>query len=236
MKHLLLSCLLMLAPAARTAEFRNLDFESANTNSLYWLVYDPIFDATLGFGSVEDLVPGWELFTSILGNPGRKENDIHLNNWTVENFAVNDNSSPLRHPHDGTYSFTAGPGGQGVAGLRKDYMTQIGVVPGDAFSLRFLAFGDPWDVYLNDVEITLIGYDTPLVPGEFREILGDISAFAGQEVELKFVTRSVSFGYNGLDSIRFSPEAVPEPGALPLLLAGGALGWAVRRRRRAAQR
>jgi hypothetical protein len=82
------------------------------------------------------------------------------------------------------------------------------------------------------MQVPLIGYDTPLAPGEGREILGDISAFAGQEVELKFVTRSVSFGYNGLDSIRFSAEAVPEPGALPLLLVGGALGWAVRAGRR----
>jgi hypothetical protein len=234
MKRTILAAWMFSVALAQAADFGNLDFESASTNNFYRFHRDPLTGFTTGYGPAGDLMPRWRPFISLLGST-REESAIFLNVVLGESFSLFDQFSFDELPYVGNYSLAASPGGQGLAGIRHDFMTQGGFVPPEALSLRFLGFGDPWDVYLNDVQVPLIGYDTPLVPGEFREILGDISAFAGQEVELKFVTRSVSFGYNGLDSIRFSPEAVPEPGAAALLLAGGALGWAVRRRRRAAQ-
>jgi hypothetical protein len=231
MKRTILAAWIFSVALAQAADFGNLDFESADTNNLYRFHRDPLTGHTTGYGPADDLAPAWDLYISLQGGT-RREDAIFLNGFLNGLFAVNDQFSVEPVPRHGIYSFAAAPGGQGIAGIRKDFITQTGLVPAEALSLRFLAFGDPWDVYLNDVQIPLIGYDTPLAPYQGREILGDISVFAGQEVELKFVTRSVSFGYNGLDSIRFSPEAVPEPGALTLLLAGGALGWAVRRRRR----
>ncbi len=62
-------------------------------------------------------------------------------------------------------------------------------------------------------------------PGQFSDILipivGDISPFSGQTVELDFVTVSRLGPPNGIDSIFFSPEAIPEPSTWALLCLGG---------------
>jgi len=52
------------------------------------------------------------------------------------------------------------------------------------------------------------------------EGVADISAFAGQTVDLEFTTPT-SFLFYGLDSISFSPQIIPEPRAQILFGLGG---------------
>ena len=55
--------------------------------------------------------------------------------------------------------------------------------------------------------------------------VGDISAFAGQTVELEFITSLAPLGpgdpLHGIDSIFFSPESIPEPSSWVLFALEG---------------
>ena len=221
--------MLFAAPIVAGAEFRNLGFEEADVRFAF------IRDGTgIPADTATALIPGW---TFMRNNTSGSFEPL----WIYLQFPLNlelwgiHTNTPWTGPTEGRYGFVANPNSAGFGGFETHSLMQTGGIPVETLSLRFDIFGDPWDVYLNGKQLPLIGYDTPLVHGESREILGDISAFAGQEVELKFVTRSVSFGYNGLDSLRFSPEAGPEPGPAALLLAGG-LAWGAPRGHRAGQR
>jgi hypothetical protein len=64
--------------------------------------------------------------------------------------------------------------------------------------------------------------------GGIMTLGGDVSAFSGTTVELAFTASSLSDFF--LDSIAFSPIAVPEPSTLSLVALGLlGLGWHRRR-------
>jgi hypothetical protein len=75
--------------------------------------------------------------------------------------------------------------------------------------------------------VSLGGQPLALIPTQVNPtytVFGaDVSAFSGQDAELRITTAALGFGYLWVDSIHFSPMPVPEPS--PFML--GALGLAV---------
>jgi len=70
-------------------------------------------------------------------------------------------------------------------------------------------------------------------------VTGNISAFAGQTVQIEFTTLDIPNSVvNGLDNPEFSAQAVPEPPETALLLLGlgGLIGFEFRRRQRGARK
>jgi hypothetical protein len=113
-------------------------------------------------------------------------------------------------------------------------ISQIGDVPANAKSIQFLmvAGSNPL-VTLNGSAISLIPISTN---GNLVTMGGDVIAFAGTNAELT-ITAAGTPGGNSLlagpfvvmDDIVFSPNPVPEPSAIALLILGG-VGLLMRRR------
>jgi hypothetical protein len=106
---------------------------------------------------------------------------------------------------------------------------QNGTIPANAASLQFSAWQFP---SVNEaLSVTFAGNSLSLVllstgesaSGQTYDVYGaDVAAYAGQTGQLEFT----SFGGQGpdeveLDDITFSPNAVPEPNTLALLVMGG---------------
>ncbi len=113
-------------------------------------------------------------------------------------------------------------------------ISQTGMIPVDALSLRFLAFGPQILVTFGGQSLSL----SPLVSGPGLGTLfgADISAFAGQTGELRFTAPNLSsMGFPNdvfLDDISFSPQAEPEPSVFGLFTFGALLlGWQLWKRR-----
>lgn len=97
-------------------------------------------------------------------------------------------------------------------------LSQIGMVPADAHWLTFLVgLAQNFRVTLDDTVI-------PVFPIGNGRLAGDVSAFAGQEAELKFANYFVSapdFASLYFDDVTFSPT--PEPSVVGLLIASALL-------------
>ena len=80
-------------------------------------------------------------------------------------------------------------------------------------------------------QVSFDGQRMPIIPlsghGDYFLVGADISGFAGQTGELKFLVAPQQFGVMGyLDNIQFSPEPLPEPSTLCLFGFGALLlGW-----------
>jgi hypothetical protein len=172
------------------------------------------------------------------------------------NDAALDSSAISIIDHGWTGVFFTGAGGvingnftailqAGVTGLANTpadtTLSQTGLVPGTAQSLRFQGYllaDGPAELV---VVVTLGGQQlslTPLASGTSYTLYGaDIHALAGQTAELDFTVRAerphVNNQYLFLDSIQFSNQPVPEPSIFGLSALGALLlGWHVLGRRR----
>ncbi len=112
-------------------------------------------------------------------------------------------------------------------------ISQVGEIPEDArwISLRASAAG-PFGVFLNESEIDLA---SSLSGSDGTLYLGDVSAYAGQSVELSIraidQTLDPQFPRNTfllLDDIQFS--SVPEPSTCALFALAAGIGWLCRNR------
>ena len=119
-------------------------------------------------------------------------------------------------------------------------LSQTGLVPAGTESLRFKAYLTAYGA-LGSFGVTLGGQTLSLVPlasGPNYTFYGaDVHQFAGQTAELDFTALTaqslVGSTYLYLDSIQFSNQPIPEPGALGLWALGVLLlGWRVVRQRR----
>ncbi len=106
-------------------------------------------------------------------------------------------------------------------GINAVSIGQIGLVPASAQSILFKA--QPGSDILT---LTLGGQNIPFIAlatePNYTLYCGDISAFAGQLLELAFTASPGSLGQTGwnLDSIEFSSQPIPEPSTYTLLIAG----------------
>jgi hypothetical protein len=202
------------------APFQNLGFDEANTNN--------IVDS---YGPIDEMLPGWRLF-SISGEQtliGYNASAIGGEWVTLYDSNIRGFDSPI--PIEGKYLLGLYPGSFGEINA-PFHLSQIGQVPADARTIRFRDLGGPFELRVNGELLPLIyeyptNYSIP-PPGQFSPIaipvVGDVSQFSGQTVELDFITVSAISSLNAIDSILFSPETIPEPSAWALF-GLGALGF-----------
>jgi hypothetical protein len=193
--------------------FQNLDFEAATISQ----------GQGLGVVNTTDALPGWNVFYGANGPQTQMDfNGLIVGSplpWVVL-FGTNAEISSI----EGNFSvYLAGqqvafPGeGDSPAGS----INQTGLVPTNAESILFKA--QPGTA---SFVVSLDGQNIPLTDlatgPNYTLFGGDISAFAGQISELAFTAGIFGTGWN-LDSIEFSPEAVPEPSTWVLLIFGSGL-------------
>jgi hypothetical protein len=208
---------------AAAAPFQNLGFDEANTNGV----------PPNNGGPTSQLLPGWNLF-DVFGAPGLIGYNAHiigLNQVVLYDSTFSFGAPP---PVQGKYALGLWPGEGFMQDQALYHLSQIGEVPSDARTIHFINFASPFDLVVNGQEVPLIYDYPPNYPAPIfnRYIpvpaVGDISAFAGQTVELEFITSLAPLGpgdpLHGIDSIFFSPElfpVVPEPSTWALLGLGG---------------
>jgi len=203
------------------ASFQNLDFDSANTNRLT----DICAPNHCFYGSLSDLLPGWQLSNgaNVFGPNSPVGYNLELAGLPYD--TILGASNPDNRPFEGLYSLALYSAREPplTGTLTPFSLWQVGAVPSDAKSIHFLNFG------FSAVELLINGSPVPLLlDGSFDHTrvhlvnaAADISVYAGQSIELRFTT--TDHDLSGLDSISFSDQPVPEPGALALFCVGALL-------------
>lgn len=208
-----------LGGASVAQGFINLDFERATIPPTPAGQFGPLrADPALAF-------PGWTMGP----NGTSAANITSYNNLTLGSVAqvlIGPNQPNAIHytPLQGSYSALLQFGPSEQAGTPA--LSQIGVVPADARSINFLASTDH-----DDARVTLNGLDIPLTRIGGGRLAGDVSAFAGRQVELTFSTKSYGGKWLYFDDVVFSPVTVPEP-SVGSLAAAGAVFWLWNRAKR----
>jgi hypothetical protein len=147
-------------------------------------------------------------------------------------------------PIQGSYSVQLSAYADAPAGFYRDSsISQTGFIPVGTQSIQFL-ITSPFQAGAIQANPTVSLNGTPISlfrlsqAGGVITMGGDVSAFAGTTGTLSFLCEATQGGrfpaneniFN-LDDIRFSPQSVPEPGALALLGLGASL-FRIRRWRR----
>lgn len=203
------------APTVQAQIFDNLDFENATVQS-----NDPVF----GFLSWDTAVPSW-------AHGGGSDSGIvylglhhvGLTPW----YQLVDTGTQGMAPLQGSYSLAFANGHADAqseqSGWIESFIAQSGLVGTNARSVRFQTIGQV-EMKVNGVAQTLhaLGGNAYAV---------DITAYAGQIVELGFVNKSAALHDPViLDAITVSTTAVPEPSNWAMLLVGlGIAGLHARR-------
>src|SRR5256884_1322846 len=203
-------CALGLAlSSAFAATFQNLDFDSATTNIT--LSLPP--DQGVGYGPASDLLPGWQLFqgTDPVSLVGYDLNPISLPDASI----YDANSQGFPAPVSGRYSLGLYPGYNALFEYEPLSLVQTGDIGANVQSIRFINYGSPFELRVNGTLIPL-RYEFQLagtnLDTRLANVVGDVSAFAGQTVQLKFTTVDVAGrDGDGLDGIGLAPPAAPEP-------------------------
>ncbi len=245
---LLLVSSILLATNCRLQAFINLDFEGIRGQfSSDWTENPDRQD----FVAWEDAAPGWS------HSPGNDTQGVYFNSnhfGTTQQFTLVNNYTPYDREYmeehgelpPGAQSFWEGNFrlelASGFLSPHEDepgydvpqhaWISQEGTIEAGSKSIRMKA--EVWGVlgvWIDGVEIRM--YET-----ETNVWVGDISAYAGQNVELKIgdnspldedgMLRGTGFG---LDAIRFSTETVPEPADFALYTGLLALTGLIARRR-----
>lgn len=174
--------------------------------------------------SASSAFPGWTVLFNTTSQSSVLYNYTASGDSSVTLLAGGSNSPiPV---YDGSFSAMLFAGASGDPSL-----TQTGLVPSDAESLRFyIYFGGTtyFSVSLNGQAIRIAALQ-PLALNSYNLIGGDISQFAGQVATLQITSvypttpHLIGGGGGGevypigIDDIQFSSSPVPEPGVLSLL-------------------
>jgi hypothetical protein len=196
--------LLFLLQTGFAQSFVNLNFEQATIVPDQTSPYYPyeVF--------ASNAIPGWTGY--INGNPVDR---IFYNTESLggPSISLESSLSPVFQPIQGSYSVYlksfSDTGGTSAA------IGQTAQIPNNASSLRFLRIPNSgFDVSFAGQNIYLVQLGTF---GNYILMGGDISQFAGQTGELKFL------GTGLFDAIQFSNQAIPEPSGLALFSVGALL-------------
>ncbi len=205
---------LAAAVTATAAPFQNLDFEGVILPHNY---------------SYSRLMPHWGPEGGV-ANSGLNE---PLNSVWYESMIVYDQDCALHIPFEGQYGLALLPSRNPSHDPSEppiiQTLSQLGDLPADAGLLHFKNWGERVQVFLGD-PATFVEHEVPITYAGDSGV-GDISAYAGQSMWLKFRTlpNTEQPQYSALDSIWFSP--IPEPSTMALLTLGAAaVGWTARRR------
>ncbi len=197
------------------APFQNLGFDEANTNNVAAVPGDG------SFGQLGELLPGWALRVSgdILVNP---DDIIGFNNFApgFGNITLLDRDhsfiGDFAPVTEGEYHLALSQRLNDVTGeFLSNSLSQSGEVPVDARSIQFYSPRNLFELRANDAVLPLLE-----ISGSQKVFAADISAFAGQPIELKFTTLSGPFVYNVIDAISFSSMQIPEPSVCALIGLG----------------
>ena len=208
--------------------FENLGFDEAQTNNIQTIQLGGPNDKICR-GLTKEMLPYWELYrgTTLETNTGL--NMLLPGTSTGWATLINEPEKSMI-PVEGIYSLLLTP----CYDIRGDMsyipmsLIQIGLIPSEARTVHFMNFGSTFELRLNGSLVPLVYIDrgfNPVNPQlRWADGIGEISAYAGQEVEMKFTSlRTTLSVYNGIDSIYFSIEPIPEPAGMVLFSLGGLL-------------
>jgi hypothetical protein len=234
-RFVLATCFALLyarIPVPAQGTFQNLWFESAT------LVPVPesssYYDFTQAF-------PGWAGYVGTTGDGLTAYNGLPM---ATAGFSIVDRrySTAPGMPGgviQGNFTAVVISGISGVGEMFDATLEQTSLVPAYAESLQFEAFFDSNHSQGSYFSVSLGGQTLSLVTlgsGANYTLYGaDIQGWAGQTAELAFTTHT-NFewsvpAYLYLDSIQFSPQAVPEPSIIAFSALGALLlGWRMRGR------
>jgi len=196
MKRIAFLLVALTVVSAHAEAFRNLDFEGAQTNRLF------VSDPQGGLGATSDLLPGWQLYQ---GGVLQTNIFLDLSGQLYVSYATVIDKSFDPFP-EGIYGVMF----LGTYGNSQAYsLVQRGDVPRGTLLLRYRYQADPFVVSLNGSTVSALGplpsTSTP------QEAVYNVSAFAGQNVELRFTTfASIPLAANDahyIDSIEFVIQA-----------------------------
>jgi hypothetical protein len=197
--------------------FQNLDFEDATLSPVPAGQYG-------GLVPVTDAFPHW---TGYLG--ANQVTQVLQNNSTLGDASIDifGPDWPYGGIIQGQYTALLQCGGNPFTHDSSDLLdaslAQVGLVPVGAKSIQLEVspwLGASFAVSFDGQALSL----SPVGSGPTYTLYGgDISAFAGQVGELRLTTLSTATApYSGVyfDAITFSPDAIPEPSCLSLVLVG----------------
>ena len=224
----LLSSCLVLGSLLRldAASFQNLNFESSPSF--------PPGDYSSPFDIYPSALPGWTVHVDNAIQNGAFANEFILD---APGVALMTGAANLLDGQKSVYlqsAYSASTNQPGARPLNVS-ISQVGLVPAGSQSLHFNSLNQwfssfpippgPFDVRLGGSSLSLI---PTFSNGGYVEYAADVSAWQGQTVELSIgVLTSPAWGnpifpegWAFVDSITFSPTAVPEPSCVLLLAVG----------------
>jgi hypothetical protein len=175
--------------------FINLNFEQAQVPPTPVGAYGSSVDPAVAF-------PGWTVVSNVVLYPTfTAYNNLSLGSPAIILMGPSFPNGPGYRPLQGNYSVLL----QYFGLANPPVLSQTGVIPAGTQTISILG----------SAVIEINGVNIPLtVPTSDGREAGDVSAFAGQTVQLEITSNGQSY----FDDIRFS--SVPEPGVLSLTLLG----------------
>jgi hypothetical protein len=196
--------------------FQNLGFESANVSGYSQGSAVPIGQA----------LPGWTGYSGGVLQAAVLYDTISISGVDI---VLIDGSAPNGTVIEGNYSAVLQGGdliGGGISTI-----SQTGFVPTDSLSIQLKISTSPSNPFTVSLGGQSLAITPILVAANYTLYQADVSGFAGKSAELA-ISALPGNHYLAVDSIEFSPAAVPEPSAICLLALGLlGLGWQSHRKR-----